>query len=286
MKKIVAFFCVAIAALGTACDRGEGRPPVAARVPPSTSAPQTSLPWQPCEARSTGHAGLADVRPGGYWYGTMSNDAKKTTDPFWLIATDDGRFRSGTYDYQTIRNDETGWVGTIAVDGETLDAVAAVYKDDKKYTGTSWVNSNRVGDVTFAGTIAAGDNIRGDWADTAGGDGCFEVFYSAPWGDPILNNMTGVWTAYGNNSTPLLVVTVDAAGGLFGQGALGCTLSGDTTLIDDYLGIFEIRSTISGCPAAGIYAGIAKLDYVFGPERSLWIHMDNGKRGIRLGLSD
>lgn len=282
--------CITLVLAMVGCSGGTdaGGAPIISPTPSSSTPPHNSrLAWQPCTSVVSGDSGSAVALPGGYWYGTLTNDTEERSEPFWTIVTEDGRFRSGTYDYQSSYDVETGWAGAVVVDGNTLTATAMGYADEAANTSSVWTVSNHVGEVTFAGVIAERDTISGDWVDTTGDHGCFELFYSEPYeNSSLLSQMTGIWTAYGKTSNPYVVLTVDADGRFLGQGALGCTLSGNVALSDKDYGLYEIQSAVSGCALAGSYSGFAGLDYVFYPERVLWISMDDGTRNLRITLDD
>jgi hypothetical protein len=204
-----------------------------------------------------------------------------------MIVAPDGRFRGRTYDYYRYYDFEMQWAGTLAADSDAVDGAAAVFAEAGNDAGAAWLTSHRVSDLAFAGEFVDGEVLNGDWEDSAGRFGCFALDLFESYGDTsLLGDMTGTWTGYGPGSRPQMTFTVDADGSFVAQDIFGCTATGRVELLDQQFGLFDIQSTISGCPLAGSYSGFATIDFVFYPERTVAIYMDDGTRGLQVRLDD
>lgn len=263
-----------------------GTPP-APTTPPPPPPPTSSLPWQPCTDASSDRSDRIEGLPTGYWAGTLTDDVRQTTDPFWLIVAPDGRFRGKTYDYYVYYDPEIQWVGALDPDSDVLQASASVFSDVTWDGKTAWRTSNLAADLSFDAGFNDVGTLVGDWEDSTGNLGCFELEYFPSYGDTsLLGDMTGVWTAYGPGSKPLMTFTVDTDGSFNAQDIFGCASTGQVALLDQDLGLFDVQTTMSGCPLAGSYSGLATLGYIFYPERVVAIYMDNGTEGLQVTLDD
>jgi hypothetical protein len=96
--------------------------------------------------------------------------------------------------------------------------------------------------------------------------------------------VSGTWTVYDDNLNPFATFTIEADGRFFGQNVLGCTSLGQVSLIDQQFNVYDVESTISGCPIAGDYAGLATLGELVNPNDVLLASLSNDQRALLLAM--
>jgi hypothetical protein len=120
----------------------------------------------------------------------------------------------------------------------------------------------------------------------SGESGSFEFFYDPTFYERSspLALLTGSWTSYDELLNPDVTFTIAADGSFSGQSSTGCTSIGQFSVIDAAFNLYEIQSTVSGCPIAGDHVGLAFLADFFVPNDALFFAVDNGSRATWIGF--
>lgn len=247
-------------------------PPTAGYVPP---------PALDCDAIGSvtppASAGF-DALPGGFWNGTITDVTRNGTSYLEAWIDETGRFRMLYYP----ASNEV-FTGTLDISGNHFAAAGRAIANPFN----AWSDGSYATDVSIDGVIAEDDWLAGHWSAASGDNGCFELFYYdfAYTEEAAVAFLAGVWTDFGGRYDNL-VLTVDPSGDFFGQDRDGCTWSGQFGLIDDRYNLYETSVGISDCDLAGTYTGLAYRGYVFAPERTLVMSVDDGERSLFVYLED
>lgn len=255
--------------------------------PPPVSTPEPGIAYSPCaDMPAAAEPSLAgpDALPGGIWWGTLTNDTQMTTRAFEALVTEDGRFRIlATNSSSTLSTMNAQLTGSVAVVGNTIAGGGAAYLEP----GDTYYDNAYTGDVSVAGVVVERDHLTAEWTAASGDRGCLEARYDASSYEhaPPFDYLEGVWGEAGNR-IPIGLLTIDANGMFSGQGAGGCAAIGSIAPIDDAYGLYEVQQSISGCPIAGDYTGLAYLCPCGMPGWYLIMSIDNGVRAFRWFLSE
>jgi len=217
-----------------------------------------------------------DANPAGHWFGTVTNDLSGITEEYVALADANGRFRFVSAD------SAVQFSGNFVITGNDLTGDAMAFAD----LGVVWMDTTSATPTALSGTITEEDTMAGTWTTVSGESGSFEFFY-----DPTfyfrasaLSLLEGSWIAYDEFLNPAVTFTIAADGSFTGQNDQGCNSVGQFALIDPGFNLYEVQSTVSDCPIAGNYVGLALLADFFAPNDVLLFAVDNGSRALALGF--
>lgn len=227
----------------------------------------------------------ADADPGGFWLGSLTN-ADQTFEELVAITTSDGRFILVSID--TFGPDTVGqYVGTATIDGSNVIGSGSAYAAP----GTTWSDGSAVLDLTLTAVIDERTSMSGSWETSAGDVIDFELDYDADYERASsLTLLEGVWYVYDDVLNPTLTLTVDPGGLFLAQSTLGCQSLGQASIIDAAYNIYGWDVTISGCPIAGNYSGLAAIgdidtgDPANSQNNAVLVSISNDQRAILLPL--
>lgn len=226
-----------------------------------------------CGGGSGGGGSVAprDGDPGGLWSGTLVVDGVPGTQDMVGISVADGRFRMISVD--------TGgqFVGTVRVSGSSVSGSGKAYAP----AGTTWRDGSTVTTVSCTGTLAERRSLDGSWSTGAGESGTVSLDYDPDYEkDSALARVAGTWIVYDDALAPIATFTIEANGNLFAQNAIGCTTTGRISLIDARYNVYDVVTTVSGCPIAGDYTGLGTLGDLESPDDALVLGMSNEARAL------
>lgn len=248
-------FALVLAACGS---EGTGAPPDPSPAPP--------LPPPP-----------ADAKPGGHWFGFLTNDFNMVTEVYIAMVDENGRFRFASLDSAVQMS------GNFSVSGNDLTGEGTAFAD----AGVFWLDAKSATPVTIGATITERSEMSGTWTTVAGEFGSFEFFYDPAFyerASPV-DLLAGTWIGYDELENPDVAFTIAADGSFTGQNSMGCNSVGQFAVIDASFNLYEVQSTIADCALAGEYAGLAFLGDLLVPNDALVFATDNGSRAYLLGLA-
>jgi len=218
----------------------------------------------------------ADQALGGFWSGTLTIDGAPGVQELVGLSTDDGRFRLISVD--------TGaqFAGTASADGDSVTGSGRAYAPE----GSEWGDGSTVTTVTVTGTIRQRASFAGSWSSATGESGRFDLDYDPEYErDSSLSLLTGTWIAYDENLNPTATFEIAADGRFTGVNPfLGCTSSGQMSIIDSRYNVYGIQSTVVNCAIAGSYAGLGALGSIVNPNDVFLFSVSNEQRALLLGL--
>lgn len=218
----------------------------------------------------------ADAKPGGHWFGFLTNEFNMVTEIYIAMIDENGRFRFVSLD------SEVQMSGNFSVSGDDLTGDGTAFAD----AGVFWLDAKSATAVTMEATIIERSEMSGTWTMVSGEFGSFEFFYDPTFYEraaPVAL-LEGAWIGYDEFENPDVVFTIAADGSFTGQNSSGCNSSGQFAEIVAGFNLYEVQSTIADCALAGDYVGLAFLGDLLEPNDALVFASDNGSRAYLLGL--
>lgn len=218
----------------------------------------------------------ADAKPGGHWFGFLTNEFNMVTEVYIAMVDENGRFRFVSLDSAVQMS------GNFSVSGNDLMGDGTAFAD----AGVFWLDANSATPVTIEAVITERSEMLGTWATVAGEFGSFEFFYDPTFyerASPV-DLLAGSWIGYDEFENPDVAFTIAADGSFTGQNSMGCNSVGQFAVIDASYNLYEVQSTIADCALAGEYVGLAFLGDLLAPNDALVFATDNGSRAYLLGL--
>lgn len=249
---------VAAAYLG-ACNSGDDTPPKRADTARPTPPPIDPSPWayKPCESNEGASPAPTNAAVDGLWHGTLTNELRRTTEPWTAIVSADGRFH-------LLSSGHTQMVGTLEVDGNGYAGEGFA-----ETGGQMWHDGTQQSALTVAGTITERAALSGEFALASGDAGCFTFAYNAyDYERPSsLDQLAGRWIDYDDWSFLWITLDVTREGALTGVDMYGCSHAGSITLLDERFNLYAVALEITqrtdesyGCWGKGSYEGFAHLN--------------------------
>ena len=212
---------------------------------------------------------------GGIWFGVMNFDMAMGSELSVALLTDDGRFR--------ILTDPTlsQFAGNQQIDINDVVGSGTGFVAP----GGAWPDGTTVTSVSLDATLVERDTFSGNWSTTSGESGDFEFFYDAEYErTSALPLLEGVWTAYDDTGVVTATFTIENTGLFNAQNVNGCVSNGQFSIIDSNYNLYQVDSTISNCPIAGDYSGLAVMGENNVPDDAIFLAISNDLRGLFIGL--
>lgn len=212
---------------------------------------------------------------GGFWVGVLTFDMNQTSELFVGLVAEDGRFRFLSAESLT------QFIGTQQIDTSHVIGSGLGYAN----TGTLWLDGTAVVTVSTDAMLLQRDSFNGSWSTSSGESGSFDFFYDAEYERAsALPLLQGVWIAYDDLGLANATFTIDSTGQFSGQNVAGCTSSGQFSIIDDQINLYQVDSTIANCFIAGDYTGLATIGDINTSNDAIIMSVSNSVRAIVLGL--
>lgn len=218
----------------------------------------------------------ADAKPGGQWFGFLTNEFNMVTEVYIAMVDENGRFRFASLDSAVQMS------GNFSISGNDLAGDGTAFAD----AGVFWLDANSATPVTMEATLVERSEMSGTWTTESGEFGSFEFFYDPTFyerASPV-DLLEGTWIGYDEFENPDVVFTIAADGSFTGQNSSGCNSTGQFAEIVAGFNLYEVQSTIADCALAGDYVGLAFLGDLLEPNDALVFASDNGSRAFLLGL--
>ena len=226
-----------------------------------------------------------DADVGGLWLGSLTN-ADQTFEELIALSTSSGRVTLISLD--TFGPDTFGQYLVMAtVDGSAVTGSGSAYAAP----GATWSNGAAVLDISLTAVLTERTTLSGSWETSAGDVVSFELDYDAGYARASsLTLLEGTWYVYDDLLNPTLTLTVNPGGAFLAQNSLGCQSVGQASIIDAAYNVYGWDVTISGCPIAGDYSGLATVgdvdtgDPANSENNAVLVSVSNDQRAILLPL--
>ncbi len=214
---------------------------------------------------------------GGIWTGILTFDSSQSTEEFVGLVTEDGQFRFISVD------SPKQFVGTQSTNSGTVSGSGIAITTANTET---WPDGSTVTNISTDGQLGQKATFAGTWIADSGDGGSFQFAYDSEYERASsLALLEGVWSEVDDLGNPVASFTIDSLGLFTGQNASSCTSQGSFLIVDSRYNLYQINSTITGCPIAGDYSGFAVVGDLFVPNDFIVIAVDDGSRPIILGLN-
>jgi len=219
-----------------------------------------------CNSPTPAAGSTTDAPTAGYYSGTLYNCAQgggASDVTAWV--DEEGRFRifpSG--------GGGQLFTGSLQIDGDRFQGTGLNFAEQgyRYFSGGAtrlWMDGLIAeGQSDFDGfSLGGGRNLEGRWGSEWGDYGYFTLGqYKSPPPEPTSwVSVAGIWSGLREGFNPPFSGrydwVIDTDGRLSGHDPTGCAYTGQLTLLDARYVIYELDLTITGCPLAGTYSGIA-----------------------------
>lgn len=223
-------------------------------VPPSS--PASPWTYKPCES-TVGDGSLpADAAVDGIWQGTLTNELRKSTEPYTAIVDADGRFALQSTGH-------TQLAGMLAVDGRSYTGEGLAHSG-----GLAWADGSVDSALSVAGVVAERDVLSGEFMLEAGDAGCFQFTYDATlYEQPSSPGLVaGQWSDVDDWGFTWLQLDISDGGVFAADGLYGCRYEGGIVPFDAAFNLYAVNLEITqrpgdsgSCIVPGSYEGLAYL---------------------------
>ncbi|HNP62536.1 MAG TPA: hypothetical protein PKH39_01310 [Woeseiaceae bacterium] len=244
------FFCIFLCSCGGGGSAPAATPPVVTPSPPPVA------------------------KLGGFWSGEMVIDAASGSEECGALITEDGQFR-----FLCIFTD--------------LHLVGTSTRNQSSLTGSGlalsslvFLDGSFVSDLTVNATLIDSTSLVGTWTTASAGDsGSFDMIYDPEYErDSSLALLEGTWASFDALGNPDATFSIDNLGVFTATNSNGCVSSGTILVLDDRYNLYQADSTITGCPIAGTYSGMALVFDDQSVNDSILLTINNNERAIMVGL--
>lgn len=253
MDRKRAVFLLACFLVAAACGGGSG----GAAAPPVVTPPLPAAPVL-----------------GGFWVGEIFFDATADTDVCvgMMAETREFRFVCALSPVQFVGTLSTGFGGVTGT-GLALSTDAFL---DGSFTSP----------LNVEGTLTEQSSLTGTWTTASPGDsGTYSFAYDTEYErDSSLALLEGSWIGLDDLGNPNTSFTIDNAGQFVAQNTNGCTSSGSFTISDSRYNVYQVDSTIVGCPISGRYSGLAAIGDNVAVNDVIILSIDDGARALFVAL--
>lgn len=255
MNRNTHLILLVVAAGLAACGGGNDASP---KVPPVANAPELPSPWayQACDSTAAANPSDTDAEMDGLWQGSLTNEIRKTTEPFTALVSADGRIH-------LLSTGHTQLVAALDIDGNSYTGAGLA-----RSGGRQWQDGTLISDLTVAGTIAERDQLHGDFVLASGDAGCFRLAYDADRYErpSSLDLVDGKWIDYDGWGFLWIAMDVTPQGAFTGTDIYGCSWAGSMALLDERFNLYAVTLDITQwveepypCWGPGSFEGFAYL---------------------------
>lgn len=210
------------------------------------------------------------VKFGGFWFGNMVIDAASESEECGALVTEDGQFR-----FLCVFAD-LHLVGTSSRDQDVMTG------SGQAFSSLGFLDGSFVNDLVVDATFISGTSLVGTWSTASPGDsGSFDMVYDPEYEKPSsLGLLEGVWQSTDELGNPNATYLIDDLGSFTAQDSDGCTSSGMVLVLDSRYNLYQVNSTIVGCPVAGDYSGLALVFDDFEANDSILLSINSDQRAL------
>lgn len=210
---------------------------------------------------------------GGFFSGELGIDAGMISEECGALVTEDGQFR-----FLCIFTD-LQIAGMSSRDGNSMSGSGLAFST------LTFLDGSFVTDATIQATLVPGTSLTGTWTATSGDSGTFNMVYDAEYEkSSSLAFLEGIWQGVDPDGNPVSTFIIDDLGSFTGSNSSGCSSSGTFLLLDSRYNIYQMNSTIVGCPLAGDYSGMALLFDDITTNDGILFAISNDQRALLVGL--
>ena len=205
---------------------------------------------------------------GGVWEGsTFNNNAGLTFEIVGVVTDNNGEGRFvNDQGQQFILSAFSGRAGDISAGVQAIAPPGTVFIDGSTST---------FGELT--GTVVERTRMDGEWSLNSGETGTITVSYDSLYerGSDLARTVGSWMDSFG------VVYSVDAAGDIFAQDAVGCVYDGAVEILNASYNYYRVTLTVSSCPGAnGNYIGLGVLADDVGMDDAFVIQLNDGQLAI------
>lgn len=210
---------------------------------------------------------------GGFFFGEMTIDQAQGSEECAALVTEDGQFR-----FLCVFTD-LQLAGMASRDMNVLSGTGLAYSTLGFLDGTT------VSDLSLEAVLVQGNSLAGTWTTAAGDSGSFDMLYDAEYDkDSSLTLLAGVWQSTDEFGNPNASFTIDGLGAFTAANDSGCTSSGSFLVLDSRYNLYQMNSTIMGCPIEGDYSGLALVTDDILANDSIIFSISNDQRALLVWL--
>lgn len=210
---------------------------------------------------------------GGFFFGELFIDQAMASEVCAALVTEDGQFR-----FLCVFTD-LQFAGMSSRDGNTLTGSGLAYST------LGFLDGNTVTDLSVDATLVNGTSLTGTWSTAAGDAGSFDMSYDADYERPSsLALLAGVWQATDEFGSPDAIFTIDELGAFVASNNAGCMSIGSFLVLDSRYNLYQMSSTIMGCPIAGDYSGLALVTDDVAVNDAILFAISNDQRALFAAL--
>jgi len=214
------------------------------------------------------------VKFGGFWFGEMVIDAALGSEECGALITEDGQFR-----FLCVFAD----LHLVGISSRDQDMMTG---SGQAFSSLPFLDSTFVSGLEVNATLISGTSLVGTWSTASSGDsGSFDMVYDPEYEKPSsLGLLEGVWQSTDEFGNPNATFLIDNLGSFTAQNSNGCTSSGMILILDSRYNLYQVNSTIVGCPVAGDYSGLAMVFDDLAANDSVLLSINSDQTALLVGL--